>query len=84
VGLEVQGAADPITIVDARCHQHPAAQHVRLDSVEAGVLADRSNPSVGGSTVEPVTVAAKQDRSSAAVADRDADSACGSRHERHG
>src|SRR3546814_7710246 len=48
---------------------------------EAGALADRGHPPVGGSTVEALPVPSSEDRAFVTLADHEVDGACRSGHE---
>ena len=65
-------------------HDERRAEHVRVHRPDAGLLADRSDPTVGGASVEALTVRAGQDRAVVAFTDGEVDGAGGARHERNG
>ncbi len=58
------------------------SEHVRVNAAEPSALADRTDPAMGGSTIEPLALASSQDRPLVALADSQVDGASGSRHER--
>jgi hypothetical protein len=56
-------------------HDERGAQHVRVDPLQARSCADRAHPAVCRARVEPVAVITQQDRTLAALADRQVDRA---------
>lgn len=59
------------------------AEHVRVYRSDACLLADRSEPTVGGAPVETLAVEAGQDRAVMAFTDGEVDGASGARNERN-
>ena len=49
-------------------HDERRSEHVRMHGTQPGTLADRTNPSVRGASIEPLFVAATQDGPLAAFA----------------
>jgi len=56
-------------------HDERRSQHVRVHCPQAGALADRADPAVGGTPIEPLSIAAAQDWSLATFADCQVDRA---------
>lgn len=51
-------------------HDERSAQHVRVGANEPGPVSDRTDPAVGGTGVESLTVVAQEDRAGGPFTDR--------------
>ena len=58
-------------------HDERRAEHVRVHRAESGTFRDRGDPSVGGASLESLSVCTAQDRACAAFADGEVDGAGG-------
>ncbi len=63
-------------------HDERCSQHVRVHVAEPGAFADGSHPSLCGTPIEPLPVAAQQDRTFVAFTDGEIDRARGPRDQR--
>jgi hypothetical protein len=62
-------------------HDEAGAQHVGVDATGAGASSDRADPAMLGAPIEPMAVAATQERPLVAFADGEVDRSGGAGHE---